>query len=386
MFSFWRKTSKQETTLCVLTVTSYAATGAVVRIFGGEGVVAAPVVLFSCQETLPLRHDFDPLRVRQSAIEATSRALEQCRKFNSTFDKVVLSIGEPWIMTHHRTMRREKQVPFTFTRAMIDEMVSRDRRLFEQELVHEYGDAEPISVIEISDPVCDANGYRVSSIVQQKARTLDAHVVVTTAPTVFVEALRGVVMDILHRTDVTFMSLAVAQAELLIPNSQGMLLSLGGVSSELMIIDQGVMTRSVMIDAGMSMVEDVMKDLFKVQRRQLASVMTFASDETFLERQRDIYYRRIEGAYQVLGAEIHAAIHTMQKYQYPLPVHLIVTSPVEWVGVLAPLVEHSAGVVTTVLASNLTNGHLVYAHEARHRELPLSLAIVKAIKQITQRT
>jgi hypothetical protein len=331
---------------------------------------------------MPLYHDFEPVAVRSLALEAARRVLESCRSFHGTFDAIVCALGEPWTMYHHRVVRREKPAAFTITQAIIDDMVSRDRRLFEQELVREYGAGEELGIIESTAPVCDANGYRVTAVVGQKAKVLDVHVVITTVPAVVAAGIMEAVADVFHRTDAVFISLEAAQAQLLIPKTQGLLLSLGGVSSQVLLIDQGVVVRSVPVVSGISMVEDVMKDLFGVQRRQLPSVMGFASDDTILDHHRDVYYRRIEEAYRILGADTKAALHAMQRHHAPLPAPLVVTAPVEWAGVLAPLVEHDAEVPTTIPSADLVEGHLVYAHQAPVRHLPLSLAILQSIRKV----
>ncbi len=380
MFSFLQNKPKEERTTCVLIVNSYSVTAAVVRTYHREEAVAKPIVLFSCEEKVP-HHRTSGNDVFEYLVEIEiKKVLEKCRMIHGNYDKIVCVIGEPWSMTKTRVINIEKPKPFKITQKIIDEAVLRDSRLFEQEAVRDYAKEQEWGIMHSTQPAASINGYPVPSPIGMLAKSVELHVSTSLAPTYFIEMIMGAYADVFHRADISFMGMEGILSGFVKHQGGAAVVTLGGVSSILSLFNQGVLSHSEKINNGLVEFEDVIAYLFGVNHAHVASVMKFASDEKLLEHERDIYYKRIESAYKNLSSEIRLGILRTKKQvgNIPDPVFLI-TSP-SWATILRPFLETDTESSVVIPHRDMFNEYIVYTHEARIKNIPLSLAILAALE------
>ncbi len=380
MFSFLQNKLKEEQTLCVLVVTSYSVTAAVVRTYHREGAVAKPIVLFSCEEKVP-HHRANGNEGFEYLVEIEiKKVLEKCRMIHGNYDKIVCVVGEPWSMTKTRALNIEKPKPFKITQKIIDEAVLRDSRLFEQEAVRDYAKDQEWGIMHSTQPRATINGYPVPSPLGMLAKSVELHVSTSLAPAYIIEMIMGAYADVFHRVDISFMSMEGTLSNLVKHQSNASVFTVGGISSTLSLFDQGVLGHSEKINNGLAEFEDAIAYLFGVNHAHVASVMKFASDEKLLEHERDIYYKRIEAAYKNLSSEIRLGILRIKKQvgNIPGPVFLI-ASPA-WISILRPFLEADTESSVVIPHRDMFNEHIVYTHEARIKNIPLSLAILAALE------
>lgn len=380
MFSFSGKKRASETTMLVSTVTGHGACAAVVRIYRSKGSVTVPVVLFSCESKIPLRDTAAPDLHAQSACAALADALSRCRSFSGSYDRLVCTVGEPWIESHSRTSHLEKGEPFQVTGKLIDDLILRESRMFEIEVIRDHSLGEEVGIVGISDTVVDINGYRTPQYAGAKAKTVDVHMSFSLAPAGFVESLIGVFADVFHRTDV-FVSSADTARTLLVPEGlKASVLALGGTTSSLSVIDRGHASYHSGMPDGLSSLEANLSSLFGVDRNRIPSIMAFASDENVLQHHRDVYYRRIEAGYRDLGANLRRGFLELARHVEKVPEPVFLVSDQEWAGVLAPMISKDAGVDVRALSADAMEGRVAFSHEAPVRHLSLAAAIVQAAR------
>ena len=140
------------------------------------------------------------------------------------------------------------------------------------------------------------------------------------------------------------------------------------------------MNRSEKINSGLVEFEDAIAYLFEVNHAHVASVMKFASDVKILEHERDVYYQRIESAYKNMSAAIRGGLLSIKKQvgNIPEPVVLI-ASPV-WVPMVQPLLEKDLEVSVIIPQADRFDDQVLYTHDARIKNISLSLAILSALE------
>ena len=379
MFSFLQKNSrKEEVTLCVYTVNSYAVSAAVVRTYHREGATPKPVVLFSYEEKIPLYHKRDAETLEQLIFTHTKNVLGKCRSFHANFDRVVCTIGEPWVTTFSRSVHFEKKEPFKITQKVIDEMVARDMRLFEQEVIRDYRSLEEMGVVGTVVPAVDVNGYRISDYVGTMAKALDVSVTVSIAPVRFIEQLLSISADTLRNDDIFCQAENTARAHLFTKMSKATVLDIGGVTSTFSIIDRGCVTYTASVPSGLVSFENNLEALFDVRRVQIDSVMQFAEDEKFIEHHRDTYYKRISAAHRDLGVMLRRGIDHMKKYTQAIPHPIYIVANPAWVSVLHPVLRSDMETDVVIPREDTISARIVYTSSAHAKSLPLSLAILQA--------
>jgi len=380
MFSFLQNKPKEEQTLCVLVVNSYSVTAAVVRTYHREGAVAKPIVLFSCEEKVP-HHRASGNDVFEYLVEIEiKKVLEKCRMVHGNYDKIVCVVGEPWSMTKTRTIKIEKPKPFKITQKLITEAVLRDARLFEQEAMRDYAKNEEWGIMHSTQPVASINGYPVLNPLGMLAKSVELHVSTSLAPSYFIEMIMGAYADVFHRVDISFMGMEGILSNLVKHQGNASVFTLGGVSSTLSLFTRGALDHSEKINNGLVEFEDVIAYLFGVNHSHVASVMKFASDEKLLEHERDIYYQRMESAYKDLSTQVRLGVLATKKQVGNIPDPIFLIASPTWISILRPFLEKDIESSVVIPHKDMFNEYIVYTHEARIKNIPLSLAILASLE------
>ena len=380
MFSFLKNKPKEEQTICVLVVNSYSVTAAVVRTYHREDAIAKPVVLFSSEEKIPHHHTNRVGYFEHLVIAETKKVLERCRTVHGNYDKVVCVIGEPWIVTKTRDIKIEKQAPFKITKKVVDEAILRDARLFEQEILRDYAKEEAWGILHNSKPIIDINGYPVSSPIGMSAKSFDVHVVMSLAPSSFVEMIIGAYADVFHRADIAFMGMDVVASQLVRQYDKGSVLTLGGVSGTIAGFHHGILEYTEMVEEGFVAFEDALTYIFDVNHAHIPSVMKFASDEKILAHERDIYYQRIESAYSSLSNELRLAVLRAKKQIGNIVEPLFVIASPAWLHMIRPLLERDVEASITIPNPDMFDNYLIYTHDAKVKSVALSLVILAGLE------
>lgn len=382
MFSFLKKTSAKETTLLVSVVTSYSVTGSVVRMYHTKGSVGVPVVLFSYEEKIPLRHGRNTELLQQSVLETLKNVLEKCRSFSGHYEKLICTVGEPWVESFSRTSHLEKKEPFLVSQKLIDDLILRESRLFEQEIIRDHQSTEEMGIVGISDSTIDINGYRTSHFIKTSAKSLDVHLTFSLAPAGFAESLIGIFTDVFHRTDVFISSMDTARSLLIPVEQKATVLHLGGTTSSLSIIDRGHSIFHSNIPDGLSSVEKNIAHLFALENQDISSVMKFSSDENILNHHRDVYYQRIEAAYRDLGISIRRGILELKRHVEQIPQPLVIVADPFWITVLIPMISQDIGSPVFLLDETFANTKIIYPQNVSRKKVSLSIAILQAVKNL----
>lgn len=358
-----------------MAVSSARAVAAVVKRYHGDESVDRPVVLFTERVDIESRHAGDDALLAEYAGAATRRALDACRAWlaahhGGAFETITCAIGEPWIATIMRTVHIEKPKPISFTQKMIDEAVVRDRKVFEAE-ISDRATAE-VEIVQAVRMAYDINGYRVADPVGEQGSTCDIHMAYALASAAFLEELTVVGIDVFHRDDMRCVAADIARAQAVPETVATLILDMGGSSASLAAIDRGVITQSIVIPMGMTMVIEHLTKLFDAAPASIGSVMVFATDEKLLEHERDEYYRRIELAYRPLGILIERTVDELRRIGGEIPETVVVTGIPAWGSVFYPMI--AASMKTKIVLPDFMNEKIVYAHGVS-RDIQLSAVI-----------
>jgi hypothetical protein len=167
----------------------------------------------------------------------------------------------------------------------------------------------------------------------------------------------------------------------LIPHDQkATILHLGGTTSSLSIIDRGQGTAHVTIPEGLSGLEQNITDAFSVENNHVASVMRFANDENILDYHRDIYYQRIEAAYQDLGGMLRRGLLELKRHVEQVPQPVFLMADPSWISVLLPIISQDTQSTVRLVDSGFFNERIIYSENALARNSALSVGILQAVK------
>ena len=382
MTSFFSKdTKKGDRTLCVCSITSYAVTASVVRVLHHESAATNPVVLFSCEEKIPAYHDRDPQVLTRVALLHTKYALERCRSFQGAIDTLVCTIGEPWIVTYFRSAHLERAEPFKVLQKTIDDVVTREKRVFEQEILENYteGDIE-MGIVDISRPSVVVNGYPINELSNIPARTLDVHLSVSMAPVVLFEGLVGVYADVFHRTDVVFQSADIARSYAFARRDTATVLDIGGLSSSLSVFDHGRVLHEVALPVGLIDLEEGLRDVFGMKSLHLSSLMRLAEDDRVLEHERGRFAEKITTASALFCRGIERGMLELKRRIPQVSEPVSVFSGRNWLTVVQSGIQGAVGEPISLVQPQLLAPVLTFARGAETESSALALAILQAVQ------
>lgn len=378
MFSFLNKKPQEQTHIVVM-VTSSTITAAVVRVFKAADATRKPVVLFSCESIIPIRNnqaDYRDDTVRQGL----RTVLNKCRTYYPVYQHIYCCVGEPWILSSTRTAHLEKKESFAVTQKLIDDLVVRETKLFEQEIARDYANQEPVGLLEVSRPLVDANGYRVHHIHGIKASTIDVHLTFSIVSLRLATLVVDVCGDVFHRTDVRFASCDLAKIKFLNQYPEGTLIELGGATLPVLTKDRQSITATAVIPVGVHQFMVKIMQLFDVTQQGAFRALSFAIDENILVHDRERYFHRIIEAYETVRPSIVRYGLEITKHMQQLPKPVMIIGHNSSVSLFKEFLERDLRTEVIVLDNNLLLDQVVVSHEARVCTYPLLLAIMHVIQ------
>lgn len=384
MFSFLRKQRKDEQVRLVCLVTGYAVTGAVVTSFNKPGAIDRPVVLFSTETVLRFPEPLGNGILAHTVQDALKQVITRCKKAVPHYDELHCVLGEPWIISSTRTAHLEKKEPFVVSKKLIEDLVTRETKLFEQEMAREQLYRDEYGLLATAAPRVDLNGYPVQAHHYTEsrsvmARVVDVHCTYTIAPTLIIERITEVFVDMFHRTDVVFHSFDHAKRYLLDTYEHGVICELGGTTIPCMIMRGGTPTHFAVIPTGLQYFEQSLMDLFAVSRSRITTVFSFIRDENILKHERDVYHNRIQSAYRVFASAIPFHVSQIKKYTQEFREPVVVIGRPEWIGHLKLMLSTDLHQSVIIPSQDTLSDGLVMTHGAETVSLPLTLAIIHVL-------
>ena len=355
-------------TFCVCTIDSYSATVAVVRRFNGEGTVNAPLVLFSTSEKIQGE-------TLGNAVQALHHVLEQARSHGGNPTRLFCVVGEPWIATIPRSIHIEKGGEFKVSKSMIDDALLRDTRAAESDMRREFPNSEDLAIFDMTKPIFSVNGYRVDAhVIGGMVPSLDIARSASVIPKLVQEQLRLAVASVFHRDDVTFVSRAHVFSHA-ISEEKILSLSIGGVSTDWMLIDRKNILSSSSSQGGLHDIEHAIAHEFSIPKKLIDSTMSFATDVGLVENERDIYYKRTLRACESWLHEVRASFESLKKQVDNVPNVIVLSADVAWISALAPVIARELGAPIAVASDDVEPYALVFAHDTQVKTSSLAQAI-----------
>ncbi len=355
-------------TFCICTIDSYCATVAVVRRFNGEGTMNAPLVIFAASEKIQGE-------TLGNAVQALHHVLEQARSHAGNPTKLFCVVGEPWIATITRTVHIEKSGDFKVSKSMIDEALVRDMRAAESDMRRDFPNSEDLMVFDVTSPLFSVNGYRVDQhVIGGMVPSLDITRSLSVIPKIIHEQLVLAVASVFHRDDITVVSRAHAFANT-ISEEKILCLSIGGVSTDWMLIDRKNILSSSSSQGGLHDIEHAIAHEFSIPKKLIDSTMSFATDVGLVENARDIYYKRTLRACESWLHEVRASFETLKKQVDQLPNVIVLSADVAWISALAPVIARELGAPIAVASDDVEPYALVFAHDTHVKTSALAQAI-----------
>lgn len=255
-FSFLSPKKSAERVL-VVHIDSGIVAGAFVSIApsAGSGLAGVTTVLSTTSVEIAIVADLasaDFEREMQKALAETMKAVS-AQSLGSP-DRVAVYLGSPWYASQVRVARTARTTPFIASKSLLNDMISRELKAFEQEEMQaSYASGAPLRAIESKTVLVKLNGYATASPLGLSARELELSLFVSVAPE---STLKGI-EETIERTYKaplsfsTYLSSAFIVTRDFFPHQDDyLLIDVGGEITDVSLVREGALARTVSFPRG----------------------------------------------------------------------------------------------------------------------------------------
>jgi len=262
MFSFF---SKDKTELGVVFDIGSSSVGAGLVKFRHE---KAPQVVYTTREPIPYQEIVSPERFLTEMISTLSTVHSRLHKEGLAHLKFTelgshrirhafYAFSSPWAASQTKIASVEYPAPVTVTRDMIDGIVMKAEKSFENEVVDPAKDPElkdKLSIIEKRVIQVRLNGYETPDPYGKKAKAVNVSFFISLVPKMVTDRVADVAFGALHPRDTRFASAQLASYSVLrntlSSRNDFILLDVGGEVSDVSVIKDGLILETASFPLG----------------------------------------------------------------------------------------------------------------------------------------
>lgn len=169
-------------------------------------------------------------------------------------DRVAVYLASPWYAAQVRRARLERPTAFVTSRTLLNDMISRELKSFEEEeVVRSHLSGEPLRPIESKTLEVKLNGYPTSSPLGLSARELEISILVSVAPEHTLMAIEEILGQD-YRAKITFSTFLSASFRVtrdFFPHQDDyLLIDVGGEITDVALVREGTLVRSISFPRG----------------------------------------------------------------------------------------------------------------------------------------
>lgn len=167
-------------------------------------------------------------------------------------DRIEVHLASPWYASQVRNAKLSRPTPFSVTKKVLDDMMTREAKLFSEEELG--GDKEgALKVLESMVMKVKLNGYEVKDPIGVSAKDLEFSIFVSVAPTEVISGIEKII-ERHYRKPIRF-STFLASSYLVVRDyfhqpGQYLLVDIGGEVSDISLVRDGSLVQSVSFPRG----------------------------------------------------------------------------------------------------------------------------------------
>ncbi len=231
----------------VLDIGSGHAGAALIRYVSVKGK-RVPEILASTSRPIALEENTTFKTFLAGAMKSLSRSLAELQK---THPQAIRSVhcffSSPWYAAEIRNVVLEKKTPFTVTKRILDELYTKEVRMFTEETLGRYKEAgETARLIEQKITAVYLNGYSVANAVGKRAKSIEMNIYLAVSPELVLAAVEETVAKVFHSRKIQFHSFTLAAytvaRDTLITVPDFLLVDVGGEVTDFLLVKKGVVS------------------------------------------------------------------------------------------------------------------------------------------------
>ncbi len=215
-----------------------------------------PKIVFSAQEPIRIEEKIDINKTLSLAIESLQVVVEKIYQAKiGAPKKIFCALSSPWLVSQTRIITLKKNTPFVFTKALADDLIQKEIKLFEEENLLKYTNtSDKVRAIELKNIKTSLNGYETVDLLNQKAKELEMTIFVSISGEQMLKKIEDTVAKCFHFENIKFSSFTMATFSVvrdIFPQKENFLLVyIGGEVTDISMIKKNTLRESISFPIG----------------------------------------------------------------------------------------------------------------------------------------
>jgi hypothetical protein len=255
---------KENKLILVFNIRSSSVDGALFEV-QSSGI---PKIIFSVQEPIKMEKKVDIDNFLLLTMESLKIVVSKVYKAGlGAPSRTFCVLSSPWYVFQTRIINFKKNTPFIFTSNLVDELVRKEIKLFEEEHKLKYGDSDnKVRVIELKNIKTMLNGYEISEPFNKKTKELEMHIFVSMGGEQVLKEIEDTIGQYFHFKKIEFSSFILSFFTVvrdMYPKQENFLLvDIGGEVTDISMVKKNTLRESMSFPLGRNfLIRGVASDL-----------------------------------------------------------------------------------------------------------------------------
>jgi len=227
-----------------------------------------PKIIFSVQEPIKMEKKVNIDNFLLLTIESLKIIANKIYKTGlGAPSRTFCVLSSPWYVFQTRIINFKKNTPFIFTPKLVDELVKKEVKLFEEEHTLKYGNFDnKVRVIELKNIKTMLNGYEISEPFNKKTKELEMNIFVSIVGEQVLKEIEDTINQYFHFKQIEFSSFILSFFTVvrdMYPKQENFLLvDIGGEVTDISMVKKNTLRESMSFPLGRNfLIRGVASDL-----------------------------------------------------------------------------------------------------------------------------
>ena len=243
-----------------------------------------PKIIFSIREPIVLEENVNPDRLLFLTMQALDVVVGQVHKVNMGAPKEIFCVLSPlWCVSQTRIIKLEKNTPFLFTPKLADDLIRKEKALFEEEHMAKYMDSKMgARLIEIKSIKTMMNGYETPTPLNQKGSDLEMTIFISMSGEQILKKIEESIKKHFYVKNINFSSFAFSSfavvRDMYSHNEDFLLINIGGEMTSISMIKKNILRESTSFPLGINFLIREVASSFSFSLGEAKSLFSLVKD------------------------------------------------------------------------------------------------------------
>lgn len=252
-FLFTSKKKKKETMVVIFDIGSGSVGGAIVEIPNIKGEL--PTIIKSVRTDIDFSESGDFDLLLKNTLKALNTTAQNLNKNNSNVIKEVFCVlASPWYLSETRIIKMERELPFIFTKRHADELLQKELFNLVEIYKKQYGEQDAPQIIENIIMGVSLDGQQTYEPINKKCKSVNLNILVSSSSNIVINNIKDSISNNFHHLPISFSSFIsssyIALRDKYISQDSHILIDMGGETTDVSIIQDGILKYSVSFPQG----------------------------------------------------------------------------------------------------------------------------------------